>query len=192
MKSFRYLVFVWTTVIATVCNGSLLAGNFKVDKKVSEVAVNAKASPSHTFTSVAKEYSYDIDIDPESLEVSKAVFSFKFSDLDSNKAKRDKKMRNWMDVSAHPEAKFTLKEVEDRAGQKIGKGSFFMHGVSKDIEIPFSVTRDGDNVILDGEVTFSYEDWDLEIIRLFYFLTVNPNITPRFHLVGVLGKGDAS
>ncbi|EDY85283.1 hypothetical protein VDG1235_4918 [Verrucomicrobiia bacterium DG1235] len=141
---------------------------------------------------MAKDYVYDIDIDPDSLEVRKAAFSFKFENLDSDKAKRDKKMRDWMNIDVHPEARFTLKKVVEIDGQKVGKGSFFMHGVSRDIEIPFSVESDGDQVTLDGSVTLDYENWDLKIIRLFYVLTVDTEITPHFHLVGSLGKGGGS
>ncbi len=156
-----------------------------VDKAVSMVAVEAKASPPHSFTTVVLDYIYDIEIDPETLAVSKADFQFQFSDLDSEKPKRDKKMLKWMDVEANPMAGFELQEVIERDGQTIGKGTFLMHGVSRDIEVPFSVTRDGDRVVLDGEANIIYTDWELKVIRMVIF-TVKPELKPHFHLVGKL------
>jgi polyisoprenoid-binding protein YceI len=186
MKFWKQFVAGWVFVHS----GSLIwAGNFIVDTSVSEVAVDAKASPPHSFTSVATKYEHDIDIDPSSLEVRKAVFSFSFADLDSNSGKRDSKMLRWIDADAYPTARFELKEVVKNGERTIGKGSFLMHGVSRDIEIPFSVKREGKKVVLDGAVSFDYEDWGLEIIKLLIF-KVNPSVTPRFHLVGEIAGSD--
>ena len=181
----RCYALVSTVFLAVMTGMSLFAGNFKVDREVSEVAVDAKASPPHAFISVATDYEYDIQIDSKTLAVSKAVFRFKFSDLDSNSAKRDKKMRSWMDVGNNEDARFELDSVREVDGKTVGVGAFFMHGVSKEVEVPFRVEREGSKVVLDGGAEFSYEDWGLEIVRLFVF-SVKPVIKPRFHLEGIL------
>jgi polyisoprenoid-binding protein YceI len=171
-----------------VCGASLWAGNFQVDKSNSEVAADAKASPPHSFTNFLTDYEYDIEIDPESLTVSRAVFEFNFANLDSKEEKRDKKMKDWMDIAVHPSARFEMKNVIMRDGATIGSGTFFMHGVSREIEVPFSVKRDGDSVVMDGTAEFDYMDWDLKKVRLFIF-SVNPELKIRFHLVGELKSG---
>lgn len=181
----RWNTFLLIAIAVSMTGVSLSAGNFQVDRAVSEVAVKAKASPPHSFESVAQYYEYDIQVDPASLAVSKAVFSFNFSDLDSNSAKRDKKMRSWMDVAINQSARFELDRVKLVDGKSVGIGTFSMHGVSKEIEVTFSVTQDGEKIVLDGEAEFSYEDWGLEIVRLFIF-TVKPVIQPYFHLEGTL------
>ena len=181
----RWNTFLSIVIAPAMTGVSLSAGNFQVDRAVSEVAVKAKASPPHSFKSVAQDYEYDIQIDPASLAVSNAVFSFNFSDLDSNSAKRDKKMRSWMDVAVNQSAQFELGRVKVVDGKSVGVGTFSMHGVSKEIDVTFSVTRQGEKLVLDGEAEFSYEDWGLEIVRLFLF-TVKPVIQPHFHLEGVL------
>ena len=165
------------------------AGNFQMDPDASVLAVDAKASPPHTFTSEAKQFDCDITIDPASLEVTSATCSFAFADLDSGKPKRDKKMRDWMDIEAHPVARFELSDVRMEDGQSIAAGKFTMHGTSREIEVPFTVQRDGDRIVLDGHSEFSYEDWDLKIIRMFIF-SVNPDLKPRFHLEGTLSNGN--
>lgn len=184
MKWYTLLSIIITAIMSGV---PLSAGNFQVDRAVSEVAVRAKASPPHAFESVAQDYEYDIEIDPVSLAVSKAQFSFDFADLDSNSAKRDKKMRSWMDVAVNQSARFELGTVKMIEGKSVAVGTFSMHGVSKEIEVTFSVVRDGEKIVLDGEAEFSYENWGLEIVKLFIF-TVKPVIQPHFHLEGVLSE----
>jgi hypothetical protein len=87
----------------------------------------------------------------------------------------------------NPKASFELTETVLREGQTIGKGTFSMHGTSREIEIPFVVSKNGDKVILDGETEFDYTDWDLEIVRLLFF-TVKPSLKPHFHLEGTIEK----
>ena len=37
----------------------------------------------------------------------------------------------------------------------------------------------------DGNTTFDYTNWDLEIVRIFFF-SVKPVVKPHFHLEGTL------
>ena len=60
--------------------------------------------------------------------------------------------------------------------------------MSKEIEVPFSVKREGNSVVLDGTAEFDYMEWDLKMVRLF-ISTVNPELKIRFHLVGEVKNG---
>ncbi len=162
---------------------SLQAGNFRINKKASEIRVESKATPPHTVKSFVRDYSADIQLDTKTLAVSKAEFSFKLKDFDSAHEKRDKKMYSWIESDRFPEIAFKLTNIIEVNGQTIGEGSLTMHGVSKEIEVPFSIIRKGDTLLLDGSAGFSYEDWNLEIIRLFLF-RVRPDLKVTFHLEG--------
>jgi len=168
--------------LALICN-SLHAGNYQVNKEASKIVVDSRATPPHTVTSYVRNYQSDIQIDPETLAVSNASFSFKLSDLDSEHKKRDKKMHTWIESAKIPEIVFKLSEVSVVEGQSIGKGTLSMHGIFKEIEIPFAVTKEGKNILLDGNANFSYEDWGLAIIKLFLF-RVRPELKVKFHLEG--------
>lgn len=163
--------------------GSLQAGNFQINKKASEIRVESKATPPHTVMSFVRTYQADIQLDANTLSVSKADFSFKLKDFDSAHEKRDKKMYSWIESDRFPEIAFKLSNIVEEGGQTIGKGSLTMHGVSKEIEVPFSITKKGDTILLDGSAGFSYEDWNLEIIRMFFF-RVRPDLKVSFHLEG--------
>ena len=176
-----------STLLLTLAAGSTFAGNFAVDKTQSELAATMHASPSHNFTSVAKDYEYDIEIDPANLSVSKAVCSFKFADLDSGKKSRDKKMRKWMDIGEHPIAKFEMtKQLPDNAaGEHVAEGNFTMHGEARPITINYTLTQKGEQFILAGHCQFDHKDWGLEQVRLFFF-SVDTLLKPHFRLVGTL------
>jgi len=179
-KALYLLLASWTVSAAS-------AGNFQVDKEKSELAATMHASPSHDFTSVATDYSYDIQIDPATLQVKKANCSFKFSDLDSGKSSRDKKMCKWMNVEKYPTAKFEMQSQlpDNEAGEHVAAGAFTMHGVSLPMNIAYTVERNGEQIILNGHTEVDHENWGLEQVKLFFF-SVDTVLKPKFHLVGSL------
>jgi len=173
------------------CLSPLWAGNYRIAPESSTLAVEVAANPPHHFTSVAQKFDCNIQISPETLEVHEASCTFQFADLDSKKSSRDKKMRKWIGTEDYPNASFKLLSVKeaDSDGEQLATGEFTMHGITKTIEIPFTVHREGQKVILDGHTEFDYRDWDLEIIRLLIF-TVKPTVKPYFHLEGTLSAQD--
>ncbi|MGZ0656276.1 YceI family protein [Coraliomargarita sp. W4R72] len=163
------------------------AQHFTVDKSQSELSATMHASPSHDFTSVAKDYTCDIEIAPETLAVTKAVCRFNFSELDSGKSSRDKKMQNWIDVDTFPEAQFVMTQnlPDNKDDEHVATGTFTMHGVELPITIAYTVRQEGKRILLDGHSTINHEDWGLKQVRLFIF-SVNPILKPSFHLEGTL------
>ncbi len=163
------------------------AGNYQIDKGQSELAATMHASPSHDFRSVAQDYTYDIEINPETLKVEKARCSFKFADLDSGKRSRDSKMCKWMNIEKYPKASFEMTEQlpDNSEGAHVAKGTFTMHGMKRLITIAYTVQREGEQIILDGHSEIDHENWGLEQVRLFFF-SVDTLLKPHFHLVGTL------
>lgn len=179
------------TYSSLICFGlvQLQAGNYSVDASKSEIGARVHASPPHNFTSKATQYNYDIEINSKTLEVLKANYDFRFDRLDSENEKRDKKMCNWMSIEQYPSARFEMLQAEPTAvkGEFIATGRFTMHGQSKTVQIPFSIKREGEMIILEGGTELNCMDWGLEKIRLFIF-TVDPVIKPYFKLVGQLSN----
>lgn len=180
MKIIIYCLF-------SVLSGAAFAGNFKIDKDASELAATMHASPSHDFTTVAQDYSYDIQINPKTLEIVKAECRFKFADLDSGKSSRDKKMCKWMDIETYPTASFEMQKrlPENAAGEQVAEGIFTMHGKALPITIAYSLKRDGTQILLEGHAELDHKDWGLEQVRLLFF-AVDTLVKPHFRLVGTL------
>jgi polyisoprenoid-binding protein YceI len=134
---------------------------------------------------MATAFTVDIQIDPETLEVERATCSFPFGKMDSEEARRDRKMLKWIEVENYPEGRFELLSVRHDGERWIATGSFTMHGMAREIEVPFSIHKEGETVIIDGESEFDTTEWGLDKIRLFIF-TVKPTVQPFFHLEGTL------
>lgn len=184
MKIIRHLLF-FSVLLAQAQFAQ--AGNFVVDETKSELAADMHASPFQNFTSVAKDYSCDIEIDPQTLTINKAVCRFKFDDLDSGKRARDKKMRKWIDTEKYPAAEYTMQSVRpaETAGRYIATGTFKMVGIERPLEIDFQVERQGEKILLSGATELDHRQWGLKKVRLFVF-TVDPVLKPHFKLVGHL------
>lgn len=178
--------YILRVIAVSILSSTLLqAGNFKVNADDSEILVDSKASPPHTVTSYVRDYQCDIQVDPKSLSVSDATFSFQLKDLDSEHEKRDKKMHQWIESDKYPQIVFKMRDVTTVDGQNVAQGTLSMHGIEKSVDVPFLVSKDGDTFTIDGSANFSYEDWGLEIIRLFIF-RVRPELNVRFHLEGTI------
>lgn len=54
---------------------------------------------------------------------------------------KDLKSPNYFDVGKYPEIKFKSTKVEKRGDQLIATGDFTMHGVTKQIELPFEINK---------------------------------------------------
>ena|GEM_PF-567464 len=176
-----------SSALLCLASATARAGNFVVDKSQSELAADMHASPSHNFTTVAKDYACDIEIDPDSLRITKATCRFEFEALDSGKDSRDKKMRKWMNIERYPEASYTMEKLTatGKPGSYLAEGVFTMHGTSLPLNIQVRLERTGDEITLTGESELDHREWGLEKVRLLFF-SVDPLLKPRFRLVGQL------
>ncbi|MGH9900323.1 MAG: YceI family protein [Pyrinomonadaceae bacterium] len=66
----------------------------------------------------------------------------KAASIDTGIERRDAHLRNadFFDVEKFPEITFQSKRVEKKGKQLIAHGTFTMHGVSKEIALPFTIT----------------------------------------------------
>ncbi len=152
-----------------------------VDPDASDFRVDVKAT-GHSFEVLLDSYATAIELDDSGALV-KADFSFDCAALDSDSKKRDKKMLDWLEAEAMPKISFTLKEVKEEAGALVGIGDLNLHGVSKEISVPFSMTKEGSQVTLEGSATVDHQEYGLEIITMFFF-KVDPELKISFKLVG--------
>lgn len=172
------------TFCGMLCTMSLAqSATLEVDKSRSRIQVDAKAT-GHTFTGTLKDYKASVSGDPASLKPSGFDLRWKFSDLNTADAKRDAEMIKWLGGGS-PQGRFKLtKSWTDKAGKEQGMGTLTIHGVSKSVSFPYTATKDGDWVTIDGKVAMDYQNFSLPIIRSMALMTVDPKLVVRFHVVG--------
>ena len=167
---------------------SVFGDSLEIIPEKSSLSANCHAT-FHDFSTVAQNFQCEVDVDPKTLALLSAHCSFKIDSLDSDEKKRDKKMENWIESESYPLAEFTMTSVKagEKPNQQIATGDFSIHGESHPIEVPFTITRDGENIVIEGSSQFDYREWGLKKIRMF-LLTVDPEVKPTFHLEGTLEK----
>lgn len=174
--------------IATLCGllASLTlthAATLEVDKGRSRIQVDAKAT-GHNFTGTLKDFSASVSGDPASLQPSGFMLEWKFNDLDTDDAKRDKEMIKWLG-GGNPKGSFKfIKSWTGKDGTPQAMGVLTINGVSKNVSFPYTAKKDGDWVTVDGKVAMDYQNFSLPIIRAMAVMTVDPKLVVRFHVVG--------
>lgn len=187
-KAKLHTMIMKNRTIATLC-GMLCtltlahAATLEVDKGLSRIQVDAKAT-GHKFTGTLKNYTASVSGDAASLEPQGFELGWNFKDLDTDDAKRDVEMIKWLG-GGNPKGSFKfIKSWTDQAGKEQGMGTLTINGVSKTVSFPFTATKDGDRVTIDGKVTMDYQNFSLPIIRAMAVMTVDPKLVVRFHVVG--------
>ena len=159
------------------------AGTMKVDAQKSWLKLDCKAT-GHSWRSNVKSFTASVTGDDATLVPQAAEVKWKFSDIDSTKPDRDKKMLDWLGATKNPTGTWKMSgQWRDSAGQQYVKGQLTIAGVSKEIVIPVTAKKSGNNVSLDGEVWIDTTDFGLPIISMLV-MTVNPKVKISFHLEG--------
>jgi len=88
------------------------------------------------------DFTVQISYDDADVSKSSVVARIKATSVDTGIERRDAHLRNadFFDVEKFPEIVFESKRVEKKGNQLIAHGTFTMHGVSKEIELPFTVS----------------------------------------------------
>ena len=83
-----------------------------------------------------------IDYDENDVSKSSVTATIKADSIDTGIARRDDHLKtaDFFDVAKYPEITFVSKRVEKSGKQFVAHGTFTMHGVSKEISIPFTLT----------------------------------------------------
>lgn len=139
MKRFR-LTFVALAVL--VLAASAFATDYKIDPVHSSMGFSVRHLGISTvpgkFTDFAGVISYD-EKDPSKSSVKVTI---KTASIDTGNGSRDKDLRseNFFDVAKYPEITFQSTNVKKSGDDWIASGTFTMKGVSKSIELPFTVS----------------------------------------------------
>ncbi|HVF91754.1 MAG TPA: YceI family protein [Blastocatellia bacterium] len=136
----RYtIVAVMMTMLAVVALGSTRYG---IDTNHSNVSfsvpiMDGLARVTGKFT----DFTIDIDYDESDITKSSVKAVIKAASIDTGIDKRDAHLRtpDFFDAEKFPEITFESKRIEKKGGNLFAHGTFTMHGVSKEITLPFTI-----------------------------------------------------
>jgi polyisoprenoid-binding protein YceI len=119
------------------------------------------------------EFAVSITYDDADVTKSSVVATIKAASIDTGIERRDAHLRNadFFDVEKFPEITFKSSRVEKRGNEFVAHGTFTMHGVSKEIALPFTVNGvrklpDGKTAIgVTARTTISRKDYGIAFAR---------------------------
>ena len=90
------------------------------------------------FTDFAGTITYDAD----NVGASSVELTIQTASIDTNNADRDAHLRNpdFFDADKHPTITFKSSRVATRDGGFVASGKLLMHGVTREVELPFTIT----------------------------------------------------
>jgi polyisoprenoid-binding protein YceI len=88
------------------------------------------------------DFNVTLNVDEKDITKSNVNVVIKATSIDTGVENRDKHLRNadFFDVEKYPEITFQSARIEKKGKQFIAHGTLTMHGVAKEIALPFSVT----------------------------------------------------
>jgi polyisoprenoid-binding protein YceI len=114
------------------------------------------------FRATFKRWTADIDFDPADLPHAKADVSIDIASYTSEDPENDKYRvgPNGLDVRRFAQAKFVTKSFrETSSGHYEAVADLSIHGVTKEVKLPFALAINGNSAHMTGELTLSRVDF---------------------------------
>jgi polyisoprenoid-binding protein YceI len=163
-------------------------------------------APLEKMKGTAEGVAGSITIDPKNLSTIKGNISAQVSTMTTGNGTRDGHLKsaNWLDAAKYPTISFTIASVSGvkvTGNKATGKaaGTFTMHGVSKQMTIPFELTyvdasdktrkrAAGDLVMISSSFNVSLKDFNVQGAKGFVGSKVGETIQVTAKLFGATGN----
>jgi polyisoprenoid-binding protein YceI len=132
---------LWLAVLA-LCGAAWAADDYNIDPVHSRVGFAVRHMAVSTvhgrFTDFNGTIAYD-DKDPSKSSVNVTI---KTATINTDNSGRDKDLQsaNFLDVEKFPEITFKSKSVEKKGDGFVAHGTLTIHGVAKDVDLPFTLS----------------------------------------------------
>jgi len=127
-----------TLAVLSLYGAALAADEFKIDPNHS--SVNFAVPHAGVSTVVGRFTSFDgkIVFDDKDVTKSSVNVTIKTDSINTDVQRRDEDLRNnYFEVAKFPEITFQSKSVEKKGNDYVAHGTLTIHGVSKDVDLPF-------------------------------------------------------
>ena len=120
---------------------ALAADEFKIDPGHSRVGFSVRHMTISNVHGRFNDFSGTVLFDPDPSKCSVNV-TIKTASVNTENPNRDNDLRspNFFDVQKYPEITFQSKSVEKKGDSWVAHGTLTIHGVSKDVDLPFTLS----------------------------------------------------
>ncbi|HMF89935.1 MAG TPA: YceI family protein [Candidatus Angelobacter sp.] len=139
MRIRKFLVL--SLAVAAMGASALAADEYKIDPVHSTVGFNVKHMMVSTVHGRFNDFSGQILYDDKDPSKSSVKVTIKAASINTDNTGRDTDLRspNFLDVDKFPEITFQSKSVEKKGDAYVAHGTLTIHGVAKDVDLPFSL-----------------------------------------------------
>lgn len=165
-KSF---VLAMSLILLIASAGLATAAEWKADTVHSVLSFKVR----HLFSKVSGdfgEWSATLDFDPENIEQGSVQVTIQTASIDTGNENRDQHLRSedFFDAEKYPTITFESSRIEKTDEGHLLHGTLTLHGVSKEIQIPFEFLGAGEDpwgttrAGFAGSVTIDRKDYGME------------------------------
>jgi polyisoprenoid-binding protein YceI len=139
MRSWKVLALSLSILVAS---SAFAADEYKIDPVHSRVGFAVKHMVVNTVHGRFTDYNGSILLDDKDPSKSSVNVTIKTASINTDVAGRDNDLRsaNFLDVEKFPEITFKSKAVEKKADGFVAHGTLTIRGVSKDVDLPFTLS----------------------------------------------------
>lgn len=137
------------------------------------------------------KYQVEISGDPDSLQDAKVKLVIDAASINTDNETRDNHLRSadFFDAAKYPSITFTSKHIWKQDGHLMVGGTLEMHGVKKDLVIPFDLStgKNGagnDTWSYEGELKINRDDWGIGGADIVAKIGLKKEVTLDLQLVG--------
>lgn len=138
-RNIRALTFIAGVLFAGIAFG---ADKYAIDIDHTSIGFSIKHLMISTVKGKFNEVSGTILYDEKDITKSSVSISIKTESIDTDNKKRDDHLRSadFFDAAKYPEITFKSNKIQKKGKGWVAVGTFTMHGVSKEVSIPFKIT----------------------------------------------------
>ena len=159
-------------VVAAVLAFAALAfgDEYKIDKGHSQVGFGAKHLVISTVNGRFTEFAGTVDFNPQDVTKSSVKVTIKTASITTDNAARDNDLHGseLLDVARFPEMTFESTKIEKRGDQLVMTGNLTIKGVTRPVEIPFTLSGPindpwgNSRVAAEGSTTINRRDFGVQ------------------------------
>ena len=119
------------------------------------------AAQGESFTGEFKQFSAQVDFDPDNLSTTRFEVDIELGSADSQNAERDELLREeaFFDIGKQPAARFVAVGAEAEGEGYLSRGTLSLKGQSRAVDFRFRFSPDGDRARLVGEALLDRTDF---------------------------------
>ena len=163
------LLFVWASIAQSAWGADL----YKLDTSHTRVGFMVRHLVISKVRGEFKQYDATILLDASDVTKSSLEGTIQVTSVDTGNEKRDNHLRtpDFFDVENYPTITFKSKRIEKNGEQYVMIGDFTMHGVTKEIELPFAITplmthRDKTRFGFSAELEINRQDYGVAYSKI--------------------------